>query len=394
MHRSPWFRSTRSHKPTHRAWRAVAVACAALTLAWQPSTAGAARPDRQLPGQAKVQTADHLVPHVSTVPANAGSPVELRLHERMRPGAAGRAHHDPDPVVLMIPGSATATVPTYDLDFQDYSWMAYLARAGFDTFSLDLTGYGLSPRPKMDNPCNTNPAQQPVLVPNPLPAPCPLVYPFRLSTTRSELDEIDAAVEYIRALRGVDRVSLVGWSLGGHRAGMYAAQHPDKVDRLVLQAPNYVRTSPAGPPAVLPQPGFPMALRTRAQQTDWPGVSCEGQVDPAVKEPLWATVNQHDPLGATWGPPGGVMRIPVTSQWGWNKTTAGQVGAATLIIRGALDTTILASNLVHLHEDLGSVDKALVTVPCASHFMMWESQRHEMHRLSAAWLRHGSLPAT
>ena len=117
-------------------------------------------------------------------------------------------------------------------------------------------------------------------------------------------------------------MSLVGWSLGGHRAGLYAATHPEKVERLILLAPNYVRTSPAGPPATLPAPGFPMALRTRSQQVNWPGVSCEGQVDPAMRDPLRASVGEFDPLGASWGPVGGVMRIPVTSQWGWNQASA------------------------------------------------------------------------
>ena len=28
--------------------------------------------------------------------------------------------------------------------YQDYSWMAYLAHAGFDVFSMDMTGYGRS----------------------------------------------------------------------------------------------------------------------------------------------------------------------------------------------------------------------------------------------------------
>ena len=80
------------------------------------------------------------------------------------------------------------------------------------------------------------------------------------------------------------------------------------------------------------------------------------------------------------------MRIPVTSQWGWNATTAGQVVAPTLILRGALDTNISATNLTNLKADLGSAEKAFVTVPCASHFMMWESERHVLHELSAAWL--------
>lgn len=363
---------------------------AALVVPATAPTAGAG-PD-VLPRAAQVIVADHLVPHISTVPANAGAAVQLRLHERVRPGSQGRAHLSADPVVLFLPGGATPSVPTYDLGFEDYSWMEYLARAGFDVFALDLTGYGHSPRPTMEEPCNTNPPQQGLLVPNPLAAPCPLEYPFRLANTSSEQSEIAAAVAYIRTLRGVNRVSLVGWSLGGHRAGLYAAQHADTVDRLVLLAPNYVRTSPSAPP-VLPQPGFPMGLRSRADQVNWPGVGCAGQVDAAVKDPLWASVNEYDPLGATWGPPGGVMRIPVTSQWGWNATTAGQVTAPTLIVRGALDTTISPVNVGHLHDDLGTTQKALVTVSCASHFMMWEAQHNFLHRLSAAWLTGNPLPA-
>ncbi len=81
-----------------------------------------------------------------------------------------------------------------------------------------------------------------------------------------------------------------------------------------------------------------------------------------------------------------MLRIPVTSQWGWNQTTAGLVSAPTLLIRGALDTTISPVNVGHLLEDLGTSDKMLVTVPCASHFVIWEQQRHLIHKLSADWL--------
>lgn len=129
-----------------------------------------------------------------------------------------------------------------------------------------------------------------------------------------------------------------------------------------------------------------MALRTRSDQLNWPGVSCEDQVDPAVKDPLWSSVNEYDSLGASWGPPDGVMRIPLTTQWGWNQTTAQRVHAPTLIIRGALDNVISATNVEHLYEDLGTDTKELVTVPCASHFSIWETQRHTLHQQSAAWL--------
>ena len=80
------------------------------------------------------------------------------------------------------------------------------------------------------------------------------------------------------------------------------------------------------------------------------------------------------------------MRFPATTQWGWNATTAAQVTAATLIIRGALDTTISPTTVTQLYDDLATNDKELLTVPCASHFMSWESQRDVLHELSADWL--------
>ena len=334
-----------------------------------------------------VLTINHLVPHISTVAVNAGERVELYLRERVLAEAA--AAGDARPAVLFVPGSATSSVPTFDLPFGDYSWMASMARAGLDTFALDLTGYGRSPRPTMDDPCNVNPAQQSLLVPNPLAAPCPLRYAFRLGTTRSDLDEIGAAVDYVRAHRGVERVSLVGWSLGGHRAGLYAALNPDKVDRLVLLAPNYTRNNPTAPPPSLPQPGFPTALRDRATQVNWPGVSCPGQVDPAVRDALWASVLDNDSVGATWRPPEGVMRFPTSTQLLWNAAAAAAVAAPTLVVRGQLDTTIAPSTVTALHEDLGTPQKALVTIPCASHFLMWESERHVLHDVSTRWLLGG-----
>ena len=50
--------------------------------------------------------------------------------------------------------------------------MAYLAQAGFDVFSMDMTGYGRSTRPAaMNDPCNLSAAQQNKLIPALITAP-------------------------------------------------------------------------------------------------------------------------------------------------------------------------------------------------------------------------------
>ncbi len=75
----------------------------------------------------------------------------------------------------------------FDTPYRDYSWMEYLARAGYDVFAMDMTGYGRSGRPHMDDPCNLDPKQQPLLVPRNLEKPCANKYAFELVNSDSEI---------------------------------------------------------------------------------------------------------------------------------------------------------------------------------------------------------------
>jgi hypothetical protein len=114
------------------------------------------------PQQRHAGAIDHFVPHISTERANRGSRVSLFVRER-RGAPLG-------PAVLLVQGRSAAAVPSFDLDYRDYSWMVYLADAGFDVFAADLQGYGSSSRPTvMDEPCNTSADNQTkYLIPNPL----------------------------------------------------------------------------------------------------------------------------------------------------------------------------------------------------------------------------------
>lgn len=163
--------------------------------------------------EANILTIEHFVPHISTVPANTGASVQLSVRERVREQDGGSGAPD---VVLFIHGNTFPGVPGADLRLQHYDWMLALAKAGFDAFTMDHSGYGFSPRPRMDDPCNVDPSQQAsILIPNPLPATCPPSYPFRFATSQSEWDEIDRVVDYLRSMRSVERVNLIGWSERG-----------------------------------------------------------------------------------------------------------------------------------------------------------------------------------
>src|SRR5712692_2004767 len=82
-------------------------------------------------GDGHFETIEYFVPHVSTVPATAGEEVMLFLRERVR--VHGRRER---PAVLMVTGATTSAIPVFDLEFQEYSWMTHLARAGFDVFVM------------------------------------------------------------------------------------------------------------------------------------------------------------------------------------------------------------------------------------------------------------------
>jgi pimeloyl-ACP methyl ester carboxylesterase len=335
---------------------------------------------------AAILTEDRWLDHISTSPAIAGQPIKLFVRERQRDDRRGARDGK---IVLMVHGGFWPCSLAFDFPSEDYSWMAALARAGWDVFAMDMTGYGKSIRPLMDDPRNLDPKQQPLLVPHALSAPAPAVNPYQLVTNDSESDDIDRVVDFIRALRGVDRIALLGWSGGGCRVGNYTARHPEKVKRLVIYASsNYGRNSSSEPPAKLPAPGFPVQMQTRGGMDNerWtPAISHERQVAPGIQDLSWKLCMESDPVGAAWGG----LRGPTRTYWGWNASMAARLTQPALVMIGANDRLLPANR--DLYADLGATTKSMVEIDHASHFAQWEMQRRVLHRLSLAWLENTTV---
>jgi pimeloyl-ACP methyl ester carboxylesterase len=333
---------------------------------------------------------EYGVPHVSTVPANVGQSVRIYAREVFKAHGNANAPKPGSEVVVFVHGGTVPSVPDYDLQFQDYSWAEFLARAGYDVFMLDQTGYGFSPRPTMNDPCNANPAQQALLIPNPLAAPCTPI-PSGLTSTASDVDEINSVVDFVRSLRGVVRVNLIGWSTGGVRTGAYAAQYPEKVNKMVFLAAG-VFTVPAAP--------FPMSLQNSSAIFGgrWDSeVRCANQFDPAIRPVIWATIMSFDPRGSTWGTPeynpvasptGGLMRGPQIN-YRFTAAQAGEIQAPSLVIVGEFDAGLGLSR--NLYSVLGTQNKVRVEVGCASHFLPYERQHHVLLDATKAWLQTGMI---
>jgi pimeloyl-ACP methyl ester carboxylesterase len=127
--------------------------------------------------------------------------------------------------LLFVHGATYPAETAFDLQLDGLSWMDYIAAHGWDVWLVDVRGYGRSTRPpEMEQSADQN---------------APIV------TTDVAIRDISSAVDYILGTRGLPRLNLMGWSWGTTTMGGYAAANNDKVEKLVLVAPVWLRDTPS-----------------------------------------------------------------------------------------------------------------------------------------------------
>ena len=113
-------------------------------------------------------------------------------------------------IVLFVHGSSMASQPTFDLQMPGRpgsSAMEWFAERGYDTWCVDMEGYGRSEKGRDNN--------------------APISF---------GADDCFAAATYIHKLRGKRPLLVYGISSGALRAALFAQRHPDLVGRLALDA--------------------------------------------------------------------------------------------------------------------------------------------------------------
>ena len=331
---------------------------------------------------------DHYVRVKSTAPSMNGQVAQVYVRERV---VSRNIQRGSSGVVIFVHGAGTPAEVAFDVPYSDYSWMAYLANAGFDVFSMDAEGYGRSTRPTvMNDPCNLTRAQQTQFVPSLISAPCAPSAQGSTTTIASDWNDIGAVVDYVRALRHVDKVNLAGWSQGGPRAGGYTVQHPEQVQRLVLLAPAYARSGSSTPTA--PGPNA-VVLNTQNQkefEANWDRqVGCPDQYDKAVSTAVWQDMVASDAVGATWG--SGVRRAPTVPSWGFNQAVVSKNQTPTLMVTGVHDKQVPSATVRQYYEDLGSSEKVFIDLACSSHNAMWEKNHLLLFQASLEWFQQGTV---
>ncbi|MET0536397.1 MAG: alpha/beta fold hydrolase [Xanthobacteraceae bacterium] len=113
-------------------------------------------------------------------------------------------------IILFVHGSSMASQPTFDLQVPSGSYtsaMEFFASRGYDTWCVDMEGYGRSTKDRDNN--------------------APIAY---------GADDCFAAATYIQQLRGPRPLLVYGISSGALRAALFAQNHPEMVARLALDA--------------------------------------------------------------------------------------------------------------------------------------------------------------
>jgi len=239
--------------------------------------------------------------------------------------------------ILFVHGSSMASQPTFDLHVSgrpDSSAMEFFAHRGYDTWSVDMEGYGRSTKTRDNN--------------------APIAY---------GADDCFAAATYIRKLRGNKPLLVYGISSGALRAALFAQNHPEMVGRLALDAMVWTgKGSPTLAERANKLPEFRARNRRPIDRAfvhsifnrDHPG-SAEDKVVDAFADAILA-LDDSVPTGTYVDM---CANLPVCDP--------ARIKAATIIMRGQWDGIASVDDLIDFFKLLPNPDKQFAVMPGISH---------------------------
>jgi len=270
----------------------------------------------------------------------------------------------PDKILLFVHGATYPAETAFDLPIEGVSMMDLIASRGYDVYLVDVRGYGRSTRPvEMSQPADAN---KPIV------------------STRVAAHDLGAAVDYILHKRKVSKINLMGWSWGTSIAGLYTSEHNDKISKLVLYAPQWVRTQP--PPASPPPLGAYRLVSKEAAKARWlkdvPQNKQADLIPPGVFD-AWATATwASDPESSKQNPPmirapNGVMEDS-RNYWSAGKALydPGKITVPTLLLHAEWDADLPSYLAQGYFAQLKNTPyKRLIELSEGTHTVMLEKNR-------------------
>jgi pimeloyl-ACP methyl ester carboxylesterase len=274
------------------------------------------------------------------------------------------------PPVLLLHGARVPSIASFDLPVPNGSLAADLAAAGLRVYLVDVRGYGRSTRPpRMADP----------------PAPG-----APIARSSEVLEDVDAAVSWVQTRTGAAKVSLLGWAVGGHWAGLYATRYPAKVASLVLYSTIYgggTNHPTLGKGSDLDDPKRPgtfnraigayrfndAASLLRAWDESIPVADKASWRDPQVAAAFVKEALASDPTSASRTPPtfrspSGAMADTFELAMGRQLWDAGLIQCRTLVIAGERDFWSRAEDRDRLKAHLVNAPEVqMLAIPNATH---------------------------
>ena len=130
--------------------------------------------------------------------------------------------------VLYVHGATFPSALSVAYRFDGRSWMDDLVGQGFDAWAFDFAGFGGSDRYSAMSAADDSPPD---------------------GRAPEAAAQIVRVVAHIAEVTGSPRVSVVAHSWGTMAAGLFAAAHPERIDRLCLFGPVAQRDAAAPGPA-------------------------------------------------------------------------------------------------------------------------------------------------
>jgi pimeloyl-ACP methyl ester carboxylesterase len=275
---------------------------------------------------------------------------KLFLWEKRAPGGGKNG------TILFVHGSSMASQPTFDLHVPgrpDSSAMDYFAERGFDTWCMDMEGYGRSTKDR------------------------------GLDATIAEgADDLKAGTDYIFKTRNHTGPLLVyGISSGALRAALFAQRHPNRVRRLALDA--HVWTGEGSPTLAERRKKLPDYLKTKRRpidrafvrsifERDHPGTADDPVIEAFADEIL--KLDDSIPNGTYIDM---CKNLPVVDPT--------QIKVPTIIMRGQWDGIASFEDLMKFFEKLPNPDKQFAVMPGIAHASLQQKNYALVYHILLSW---------
>ena len=239
--------------------------------------------------------------------------------------------------LLFVHGSSMASQPTFDLQVPGRpfsSVMDWFAVRGFDTWCVDMEGYGRSDKHR-DITCDI----------------------------ANGADDLAAASAYIQSLRNNTGFLTYGISSGALRAAVFAENHPERIARLALDA--FVWTGEGSPTLEERRKKLPQFLESKRRPIDRAFVQSifsRDHPDTAANDVVDAFADAICALDDSI--PNGTYidmcsKLPLVD--------AKKILAPTIIMRGQYDGIAGIDDLFAFFAQLPNPDKQFTVMPGISH---------------------------